>query len=199
MMREDACACAREGDVLDCVAAQRWPEGADDSLRAHVAGCPVCADLALAAGALAEIDPADADARLPDATVIWYGARLLARTENARRAARPLLVAQGAGLLLLAAALGAGWMAVSPAIAGWWAAVRPVSWPAGWWSWASGSWPWPPMPAWSALTDWLARTTSGERWMLAVLALWPLLVPAALSLVRIADRGEPPARPTLRP
>jgi hypothetical protein len=98
--------CAREQDVLDLVATGRWPARASVELAAHVASCASCADLAAVALAVTDLrDATSAQVRVPDAGLVWYRAQLQAREDAARRAARPLLAAQAAGLVLLAAAL----------------------------------------------------------------------------------------------
>ena len=88
--------CEREQDVLDALAARRWPARCDTELTAHVAACPVCGDLVEVAGAL--LDDHDAtygDARLPPSGVVWWRAQLRARDEDARAAARPIAFIQG--------------------------------------------------------------------------------------------------------
>ena len=39
------CECTREQDVLDAIAANRWPRRSDEELLQHVAGCAICSDL----------------------------------------------------------------------------------------------------------------------------------------------------------
>ncbi len=102
--------CSREADVVAAVGAGRWPDATAASLRAHVAGCAVCrdvADVAMLVGGL-EAD-ATLGATLPAAGQVWWRARVRARAEAARRAARPVLAAQAIGaacaLGLLAAVL----------------------------------------------------------------------------------------------
>jgi hypothetical protein len=96
--------CPREADVLDAVAAGRWPEGragADVELAAHVAACAVCRDLAVVAAALAEEhEAAWTDAAPPPSDVVWWRAQLRARTEAAHAAARPMAVVQGIGAVM---------------------------------------------------------------------------------------------------
>src|SRR5512132_2637299 len=88
--------CTREVDVLDALAAQRWPHRCDEELRAHVQACEVCADLVAVAGALLEDhDAAYAQARVPSAGIVWWRAQLRAREEDGRAAARPIAFVQG--------------------------------------------------------------------------------------------------------
>jgi hypothetical protein len=92
--------CRREADVIDAITAQRWPDRADADLRAHVAQCAICADVAEVAWALRQDrDAAWAEAdRLPSAHVVWFRAQARARAEAARQAARPIAVMQALGL-----------------------------------------------------------------------------------------------------
>ena len=98
--------CEREPDVLDALAAQRWPARCDVELRAHVSACPICLDLVQVASALLEDhDITYHDARLPPSGIVWWRAQLRAREEDVRAAARPIAFIQGiavsAGVWLL--------------------------------------------------------------------------------------------------
>jgi hypothetical protein len=97
--------CLREVDVIDAIASRRWPARADAGLRAHVAACDVCADVAAVASALHEEQEATwADAAtLPSAQVVWFRAQARARAEAARRAARPIAIMQALGFACAAA------------------------------------------------------------------------------------------------
>jgi hypothetical protein len=102
----NAPSCLHESDVLDLVAIGQWPARADETLRAHVAGCGVCRDLAAVAAAVGGLaDQTRLATRVPDASVVWLRARLRARHESARRAARPVLFAQILGALVAVAVL----------------------------------------------------------------------------------------------
>jgi hypothetical protein len=88
--------CEREQDVLDALAAQRWPARCDDELRTHVEQCRLCTDLAAVASALLdEQDTACCDVDLPPSGLVWWRAQLRAREEDARAAARPIAFVQG--------------------------------------------------------------------------------------------------------
>ena len=96
--------CARETDVVDAVTSGRWPERADAGLRAHVAGCAICADVAEVARALQEDhETAWREARIPSSARVWWRAEMRARQEAARKAAQPMAVVTAA-----AAACGGG-------------------------------------------------------------------------------------------
>ena len=92
--------CASEQDLLDAVASGRWPDRAGAALRAHVAGCPVCGDVAVFAAALLEDRHAAlADAVVPPPSVLWWRCQLRAREDAARIAARPIVLIQAVATL----------------------------------------------------------------------------------------------------
>lgn len=97
--------CARGLEVIEAIAARRWPARADASLAAHVAGCADCADLAMVAAALGdEQEMARHEAAaLPSAEVVWFRSQARARADAARRAGRPVAIMQGLGLASAAA------------------------------------------------------------------------------------------------
>ena len=98
--------CARETDVLDLIAIGQWPARADASLAAHVASCASCSDLAIVASAITDVrDTGDEYHRLPDSGIVWLRAQMRAREDATQRAARPLLMAQIAGLVAVTAIL----------------------------------------------------------------------------------------------
>ena len=93
----------------------------DDELRAHVAACQVCTEVAEVARmmAIARADTLE-QADLPSAGQIWWRATMRARAEAARAAERPILIVQA---LTAACAMGAI------------AALSAVVWP---WIWQAG-------------------------------------------------------------
>jgi len=100
--------CAREQDVLDMLAASRWPAKCEPDLQAHLQTCAACADLVVVAGALLdEHGCAWAEARVPPSALVWWGAQMRGREEAARAAARPIAFVQGI------AASCAVWIAIS--------------------------------------------------------------------------------------
>lgn len=100
--------CAREQDVIDALASQRWPDRCDDALKAHVSTCAECTDLAdVAAALLDDRESAWAEARVPQSGMVWWRAQIRAREEAARAAARPIAFIQGV------AASCAVWLAVA--------------------------------------------------------------------------------------
>ena len=87
--------CCREEDVLDALTSGRWPDRADDELRAHVAACAICADVVDVASACSKsATTSPATMRIPSSAVMWWRAQMRARQEAAREAARPITVAQ---------------------------------------------------------------------------------------------------------
>lgn len=106
--------CPREQDVLEALAAQRWPRRCDEDLRTHVAGCAICTDLIEVVRPLLEEQSAAADeVKVPPAAIVWWGAQIRARHEAARAAARPMTIAQavaaGSVLAIAVALVVTGW------------------------------------------------------------------------------------------
>lgn len=132
MMRPSDMSCPCERDVLDLVAIGQWPSRADETLRAHVAACETCAEVASVAAAVRdwanETEATDAaqPVRMPDASVVWYRAQVRAREDAARRASRPVLVAQLFAVATVALAvfwIGPDLSLSMPDFTGWWAAL----------------------------------------------------------------------------
>jgi hypothetical protein len=113
--------CRRESEILDEIAAGRWPAEAPASLTAHAASCPVCADLALAASALHDeaASAAQAPLALPSAGQVWWRAELRARHEAARLAQRPVLAVQVVAAVVVLAALVTGIRSLAPDVWAW--------------------------------------------------------------------------------
>jgi len=162
--------CEREADVLDLVAIGQWPRRADASLRAHVGGCDVCAEVASIATAVREWSEAAPVARMPEASVVWHRAQVKARAEAARAAARPVWVAQAFGLVALVVAL--VWMGPS------------ASWYAGVWSTMTQAMPSvPSVHSDGVMTGW------GTTVFLAVAGL-AALASLAFGALRISEDSE---------
>ena len=107
--------CHNEQDLLDLLAAGKWPSQCDEELRAHVRECPGCADLVLVAGALLEDGSALwSDVRVPASGAVWWRAQTRARRERAREAASPVTVAQIVGASAALLVLGVGLWAAAP-------------------------------------------------------------------------------------
>ena len=88
--------CPREQEVVSAVSGGRWPERCDEELRAHVGGCPICAEVAAIAAALhADRGALWREAHVPPAGRVWWRAEMRARHEAARKAAQPITIAQG--------------------------------------------------------------------------------------------------------
>ena len=109
--------CPREKELTLALRLGHWPQACSPDLRAHVAGCRTCSDLALVAGSLqAARSAVTAPPHLPTAGALWWRAQLRRRNADIERIARPLLGAQifamamaivvGAGVLLWAARQG---------------------------------------------------------------------------------------------
>jgi len=87
--------CAREQDVLDAIAARRWPARCDQELRDHVAFCSICTDFVAVVGPLTDArDDIWPDIQVPTSATVWWRAQLRARQEAERKASRPITVVQ---------------------------------------------------------------------------------------------------------
>jgi hypothetical protein len=107
--------CGREEDVLDALTSGRWPDRADNELRAHVAACAICKDVAEVASAVLTVQEAEpAEMRIPSSAVMWWRAQMRARQEAAREAARPITVAQVVASVSAVALVIAALVALSP-------------------------------------------------------------------------------------
>lgn len=172
LRRSDAsCDCPREHDVLDAIASHRWPDRADEELRAHVASCALCADVANVAAAFAhDLEVASAEATsVPPADVVWFRAQARAKAEASRQAARPVAVMQALGF-----ACAAGVISVLIGMIAFWVWTRADSLQA--------------LPDLQALR--LLRLDSMGllvRGTLLAIGLWLLLAPVAVYLVASDD------------
>lgn len=175
MTRSSDVSCPCERDVLDLVAIGQWPARADETLRAHVAACETCAEVASIATVVRdwanEADAVDA-VKVPDASVVWYRAQVRAREDATRRASRPVLLAQ---LFAVAAvALAVFWIGPNlsmPDFSGWWAAV-------------------PSLPSLPSMSDVSMERLSRFSWLgwaaLAALGVWAI----AGSIAYLLTAGE---------
>jgi hypothetical protein len=121
--------CAREPQTLRLVLARRWPDGADAELRAHVASCQVCSDVAAVAALLGpEREASLRRVHVPAAGQVWWRAALRAHAEAAEAARRPILWLQGiagaCAVAIFAAAITLVWPELAAA-AGRLASLRP--------------------------------------------------------------------------
>jgi hypothetical protein len=78
--------CERELEVMAAIDADAWPA----DLEAHVASCDACRQVRAIGGALLGYAREEADEPLPDASSLWWRARLDARREARRRSMLPL-------------------------------------------------------------------------------------------------------------
>jgi hypothetical protein len=157
--------CDREQDVLDALAAGRWPDRCEADLRAHVTTCRLCTDLAdVATALLNDHDSAWREARVPPSGVVWWRAQLRAREEAARAAGRPLAFIQG-----VAASFGV-WLVV--------ALVRamPPAFLSEWRTWAATAIP----HVTFSLPDVARLTAAVPLSVLLILGAWLLLAPIAI-------------------
>jgi hypothetical protein len=86
--------CTREREIVEAVAAGRWPDACGDELRNHAASCRTCNEVVLVASAIHEQRALDlAQTHVPPAGLIWWRTQLRTRQEAVRRAERPLTIA----------------------------------------------------------------------------------------------------------
>jgi hypothetical protein len=89
--------CEREFETLDAVTSGAWPDACDASLRAHVAACSTCVDIAEVAGVLIEDrDAASRIAPIPPSGLVWWRMQLRARRDATRVARRTVIAVQAA-------------------------------------------------------------------------------------------------------
>jgi hypothetical protein len=95
--------CPFEQELMDAIAARRWPDRADQALRDHAAACRLCSDVADIAGAFFDDrECARAEAVVPSSSAVWWRAQIRAREDAARLAARPLLIVQAVATVVAA-------------------------------------------------------------------------------------------------
>ena len=116
--------CEKELLVIEASRTGSW----DAELRKHVADCHACGDVALAANALNAMNAVDlAEARIPDAGLMWWKAQLLSKRAAAERATKPISFvehfAYACGILAFVAVCVWQWAAIR----GWLASLRPGS------------------------------------------------------------------------
>ncbi|HUJ29957.1 MAG TPA: hypothetical protein VLY23_01655 [Candidatus Acidoferrum sp.] len=118
------CKCERESLVIEAVRTGAW----DADLRNHVAKCPACSDVALAALSLNEMRAVDeAESHVPDAGLMWWKAQLLAKRAAAERATEPITFverfAYACGLFCFVGVCVWQWQAIR----GWFASLKIAS------------------------------------------------------------------------
>ncbi len=92
--------CEFESEVLVASLQARMPE----PMRAHVAGCAICSDVAAVAVAFDEAnEETHAGVVVPDSGRVWWLAQLRARREATKAAGRPITAIQ---VIALACAIG---------------------------------------------------------------------------------------------
>jgi hypothetical protein len=107
--------CEFEAEVLAVALQAPWPERADAGLRAHVAACAICSDVAAIAGAIEDTrERMSACAAIPDSGRVWWLAQLRARREAAEAANRPMTAAQAIAFACAVGLLGACFRTASP-------------------------------------------------------------------------------------
>jgi hypothetical protein len=84
--------CPRQPEVQELLASGHWPHACPAELRAHLAECRSCADLALVTEAFQRSRAAAAaQAQLPAPGAIWWRAQLRRRNAAVERVGKPIL------------------------------------------------------------------------------------------------------------
>jgi len=159
------CECDREQDVLDAIAAGRWPERCDDELHAHVSSCAICSELSeVACAVVDDRETVWGEADIPSAGIVWWRAQLRAREEAARAAGRPVAFIQGV------AASVALWLIVSLVRA------LPADYLAEWRTWIVSA-----LPSFSFTMADVARVTAAVPLVVfVIIGAWVVLAPVAI-------------------
>jgi hypothetical protein len=160
--------CQFEQDLLDAVAARRWPDRADPALREHVARCALCSDVAeIAAAFFEDRDCAQADGTVPSSSVVWWRAQIRVREEAERLAARPILLVQAAATTCAAAAA----IAVAPAASAWIRRCLTALGATDWW----------PVPR-DLSFSWILNAAAYTTLPLLAVCVWVVLAPVVVYL-----------------
>jgi hypothetical protein len=156
-------ACAREAELLDALQTSAWPDCCPQDLRDHVAACTSCAELEAIVGPLLdEHHVAVSSAAVPPSGAVWWRAQMRARQDAARRAARPIWIAQAIGIACAVGILAGGLTLLAPVLAAW----------SGWTAGLAGALP--PV-TWSEI-PWLAPATVAVMLALTMVVLAPVAV-----------------------
>ncbi|MGH9371692.1 MAG: hypothetical protein ACRD15_09195 [Vicinamibacterales bacterium] len=160
--------CQFEEDLLDALAANRWPERSEPALRQHVSACAICTDVAEIASAFFEDrDVARTEAPVPSASGVWWRAQIRAREESARMAARPIAVVQAAATVCAAAVS----IAAAPAASTWIRDAIAAFGATGWWS----------VPR-DVTLAWILSTAAYTTLPLLAVGVWVVLAPVVVYL-----------------
>ena len=160
--------CPREQDLLDAVAANRWPERVDAGLRAHVSACSICSDVVeMAEAFLQDRESAPTEMAVPPATVVWWKAQIRAREEAARLAARPIALVQAVATICAAIAS----LIVAPAASAWVRSLITSLGAADWWS----------LPS-DVSFSWILSAAAYTTLPLLAVGVWIVLAPVVVYL-----------------
>ena len=161
--------CPREQDLLDAAAANRWPDRVDASLREHVAGCAICADVVeIAVAFLEDREVARAEAQVPPAAVVWWRSQIRAREEAARIASRPIALVQAVATVCVAVAS----LAVAPAASAWLRALIT----------SLGAADWGSLPGSDISFSWILGAAAYTTLPLLAVGIWIVLAPVVVYL-----------------
>jgi hypothetical protein len=87
--------CPQENETLSLVQAGRWPDGCDDAMRTHAAGCSTCADIVRVGSLIAaDYHASLRSSHVPASGVVWWRMQRRTRQEAIRTASRVITVVQ---------------------------------------------------------------------------------------------------------
>ncbi|HLZ40841.1 MAG TPA: hypothetical protein VKQ11_07760 [Candidatus Sulfotelmatobacter sp.] len=87
--------CSAEKELAQALKNGHWPEGCTEELRAHVAACSACSDLALVNLAFRKARSESAhEAPSVSSGLLWWRAQLRRRNAAAEQVTRPITIAQ---------------------------------------------------------------------------------------------------------
>ena len=87
--------CLQERETLAIVHAGRWPDGCDDTSRAHINACAICGDIVRIGALIANDYQAGVRrSRVPNSGLIWWRMQRRAKEEAVRNASRVITIVQ---------------------------------------------------------------------------------------------------------
>jgi hypothetical protein len=178
--------CPREAELLDALQTSAWPDCCPRDLRDHVAACTSCAELeAIVRPLLDEHHRTVSTASVPPSGAVWWRAQMRARQEAARKAARPISIAQAIGVACALGILAGGFTLLAPSLR----EIADTAGNAGWLTWAASVMPSPPWTSFDSSFQSMTLESLAPATMAVLLALTAvlLLAPVAIYLASAGD------------
>lgn len=112
--------CSRREDVNLMLRQGHWPEGCEDELREHIAGCDGCRQwISLTRSFQRARAESVMEARVGGASLLWWKAELRRRDAVLKKMSRPTILASSFALAVGAAAACGLFLAERSAVLGW--------------------------------------------------------------------------------